>query len=87
MGARPHRGLVSVRVDDHDAAMRFYVNAQGFELREDTHPPEQRKRWVVVAPPGAHETGLLLARATTEAQRACGGHQAGDQPAGLASGG
>ena len=39
--------------------------------------PEQAKRWVVVSPPGARETGLLLARASTPEQEARIGDQAG----------
>ncbi len=35
------------------------------------------KRWVVVAPPGNSETGLLLARADSPEQRAAIGNQAG----------
>ena len=38
---------------------------------------DERKRWVVLAPPGASETGLLLARAATEAQRERIGDQTG----------
>jgi len=38
----------------------------GFTLVEDTYQPEQDKRWVPVAPPGAGENAatLLLARAS-----------------------
>ena len=43
--------------------------------------PEPGKRWVVVAPPGATpgapQTGLLLARATDEAQLSRVGNQTG----------
>src|SRR5262249_39107003 len=35
---------------------------------EDTDQPEQAKRWVVVAPPGAGERRLLLDRATGDEQ-------------------
>ena len=67
--------LFTLVVDDYDAAIAFYVGALGFELREDT-PRGEGKRWVVVAPPGA-ETGLLLARADGDAQRARIGDQTG----------
>lgn len=48
----------------------------GFELLEDTRLDEQ-KRWVVVSPPGARETALLLARAATAEQAARVGDQTG----------
>lgn len=68
-------------VDDYDRAIDFYVNALGFELREDralgAAPGNAAKRWVVVAPPGA-ETGILLAQAANDAQRArIGDHTGG----------
>jgi len=59
-----HIGLVALLVSDYDAAIDFYVNALGFRLVEDT-PLDEDNRWVVVAPPGARETGLLLAQAAT----------------------
>ena len=72
--------LFTLVVDDYDAAIAFYVGALGFELREDklldVGPRGEGKRWVVVAPPGA-ETGLLLARADGDAQRARIGDQTG----------
>ncbi|MCX6367320.1 MAG: VOC family protein [Armatimonadetes bacterium] len=70
-------GLVTVVVRDYDEALAFYVGTLGFTLREDTYQPAQDKRWVVVAPPGVKETGLLLARATTEQQLARVGDQTG----------
>jgi uncharacterized glyoxalase superfamily protein PhnB len=69
-------GLVTLVVDDYDEAIVFYVDAVGFELREDSRI-EDGKRWVVVAPPGAKETAVLLARAVTPAQRARIGDQTG----------
>jgi catechol 2,3-dioxygenase-like lactoylglutathione lyase family enzyme len=69
--------LVALIVDDYDIAIRFFVDAIGFELIEDSpsltnngHP----KRWVVVRPPGA-STGLLLARADGLVQEAIVGSQ------------
>ncbi len=70
-------GLVSVVVRDYDEALAFYVGTLGFSLREDTYQPAQDKRWVVVVPPGAKETGLLLARATSEKQQSRVGAQTG----------
>ena len=72
-----HLSLVSLLVDDQDAALAFYVGTLGFTLVEDRWQPEQAKRWVVVAPPGAQECRLLLARASNERQRARVGDQTG----------
>jgi uncharacterized glyoxalase superfamily protein PhnB len=44
---------------------------------EDSYQPEQNKRWVLVAPPGAKGVNLLLARAATPEQEACMGRQTG----------
>ncbi|WP_418955257.1 VOC family protein [Streptomyces tritici] len=71
-----HLGLVALVVRDYDEAIAFYRDVLGFELREDTRIDDE-KRWVVVAPPGARETGLLLARAATEAQAGRVGDQTG----------
>lgn len=72
-----HLGLVSVVVRDYDEAINFYVGTLGFTLVEDTPVPEQKKRWVVVAPPGARESRLLLARAVDEHQSSRVGDQTG----------
>lgn len=69
--------LVSLVVRDYGAALAFFVGKLGFVLIEDTYIPEQDKRWVVVAPPGDGETRLLLARASTDEQRARVGAQTG----------
>jgi catechol 2,3-dioxygenase-like lactoylglutathione lyase family enzyme len=66
--------LVTIVVDDYDDAIAFYVDSLGFDLVEDT--PIDGKRWVVVAPPGAG-TGVLLAAADGDAQRAHIGDQTG----------
>ena len=70
-------GLVSVVVRDYDEALSFYVGVLGFDLIEDTPVPEQRKRWVVVRPPGAPYGGILLARASNENQDSHVGNQTG----------
>lgn len=70
-------GLVSLVVDDYDEALAFFIGKLGFSLVEDTLVPEQSKRWVVVAPPGATESRLLLARASTEDQKSRVGSQTG----------
>ena len=70
-------GLVSLVVRDYDEALAFFVGTLGFRLIEDTVVPEQAKRWVVVSPPGASESQLLLARASTLEQEARIGTQTG----------
>lgn len=68
-------GYISLVVADYDDAISFYVGTLGFELVEDTF--SQNKRWVLLAPPGSRETKLLLARTTTDEQRARIGNQTG----------
>ena len=70
-------GLVSLVVPDYDEAIAFYVGILGFTLIEDSFVPEQNKRWVVVAPPGATGTRLLLARAANPEQSSRVGNQTG----------
>jgi catechol 2,3-dioxygenase-like lactoylglutathione lyase family enzyme len=73
-----HLEHMAIVVDDYDTAIEFFVGALGFELVEDspafTTVEGRPKRWVVVRPPGA-ETGLLLAQADGERQRAVVGDQ------------
>lgn len=75
-----HIESLALLVRDYDEAIRFFVDALGFELVEDspaTTDDGRAKRWVVVRPPGAH-TGLLLARADGDDQaRAVGAQCAG----------
>jgi catechol 2,3-dioxygenase-like lactoylglutathione lyase family enzyme len=74
--------LVTLVVDDYDEAIRFYTDALGFRLAEDTPRPDG-SRWVVVEPgseaagTGRAGTGLVLARAKDEDQRARIGDQTG----------
>jgi catechol 2,3-dioxygenase-like lactoylglutathione lyase family enzyme len=70
-------GLVSLVVRDYDEALEFFVGKLGFGLVEDTFVPEQSKRWVVVSPPGATESRLLLARAASPEQESRIGTQTG----------
>jgi catechol 2,3-dioxygenase-like lactoylglutathione lyase family enzyme len=69
---------IAIVVDDYDRAIRFFTEALGFELAEDspalTTLGGRPKRWVVVRPPGA-QTGILLARADGERQAAAVGNQ------------
>ena len=74
---KQHMALTAIVVNDYDEAIAFYVGVLGFTLIEDSYIPEQDKRWVVVAPPGATESRLLLARAVNEEQRSRIGNQTG----------
>jgi len=72
-----HLHLVTVVVEEYDPALAFFVDVLDFELVEDSVALTndlRPKRWVVVRPPGA-ETGILLARADGDAQRAVVGQQ------------
>ncbi len=72
-----HLELAALIVDDYDEAIRFFVGALGFELVEDspsTTNDGRPKRWVVVRPPAA-TSGLLLAQADGDDQRASVGAQ------------
>jgi len=70
-------GQVALVVREYDEALDFYIDTLGFTLVEDTYLPEQDKRWVVVAPPGASESRLLLARASGAEQVSRIGNQTG----------
>nr|WP_321521039.1 VOC family protein [uncultured Macellibacteroides sp.] len=71
-----HLALVSILVDDYDRAIDYYTNTLGFQLLEDTQLNET-KRWVVVSPSGGEGCSLLLAKASTEQQKASIGDQCG----------
>ncbi len=73
-------GLVTLVVRDYDEALAFFVDSLGFVVVEDT-PQGGSKRWVVVAPPGGHGTGLLLAQAATLEQADHVGNQTGGRVA------
>ncbi len=72
-----HIDLVTLLVREYDPAIAFFVNVLAFQLVEDQPSltnDGRPKRWVVVRPPGA-TTGILLARAEGERQRALVGDQ------------
>jgi catechol 2,3-dioxygenase-like lactoylglutathione lyase family enzyme len=69
-------GCVSVLVRDYDEAIAYYTRVLGFRLVQDEAVGEG-KRWVLVAPAGASECGLLLAKAKNEAELSAVGHQTG----------
>lgn len=68
---------MTIVVDDYDRAIDFFVDTLGFDLVEDTPATTndgRPKRWVVVRPPGV-QTGILIARADGDQQRAAVGNQ------------
>ncbi|MET9069371.1 VOC family protein [Streptosporangium sandarakinum] len=69
--------LFTIIVEEYDPAIEFFTQVLGFDLVEDSPSltnDGRPKRWVVVRPPGAR-TGVLLARADGERQRAAVGDQ------------
>ena len=73
---KQHIAAVTLLVPDYDEAIAYYVGKLGFKLIEDT-ALSAAKRWVVVAPPGNGETGLLLAQADSPNQQQTIGNQTG----------
>ena len=69
-------GYVALVVRDYDEAISFYARSLGFQLIEDTDLGNG-KRWVLVRPPGAEGTDLLLARAVNPEQASRIGNQTG----------
>lgn len=67
---------VALVVKDYDEALQFFTQKLDFAILEDTKIDET-KRWVIVAPPGAKECCLLLARAANDQELAIVGNQAG----------
>jgi len=67
---------IALVVEDYDEAIEFYTEKLNFTLLEDTIQSET-KRWVLVAPPGAKECCLLLAKAVGEEQKSRVGNQTG----------
>ena len=67
---------IALVVKDYDEAIDFYTKKLDFTLLEDTKLDE-KKRWVMVAPRGAKECCLLLAKAANEEQSKSIGNQTG----------
>ena len=67
---------IALVVKDYDDAIDFYTNKLEFQILEDTKIDDE-KRWVVIAPPGAKECTLLLAKAANEEQVKSIGNQTG----------
>ena len=71
---------VTLVVRQYDEAIRFFVDALGFVLIEDT-PLGDGKRWVLVAPSADGGCSLLLAKAANDDQEQHVGRQAGGRVA------
>ena len=67
---------IALVVKEYDEAIDFYTQKLDFTLLEDTKIDE-KKRWVMVAPPGAKECCLLLANAANEEQAKSIGNKTG----------
>jgi len=67
---------IALVVADYDEAIEFYTKKLGFMLVENTTLTDT-KRWVLVAPQGASETCILLAKATDSEQYSRIGNQTG----------
>lgn len=70
-------GQVSLLVRDYDEALAYFTHILGFRVVEDTLLAAEGKRWLLVAPPGADECHLLLAKPRREEEVALIGRQAG----------
>mgnify|MGYP005832298725 CR=1 FL=1 len=68
--------IIALLVRDYDEAIAFYTDKLGFVLIEDTKLSEA-KRWVRVAPKGAKDCCLLLAKAANKEQGKRIGNQTG----------
>ncbi|GAA3514168.1 VOC family protein [Aquimarina addita] len=67
---------IALVVKEYDEAIEFYTKKLDFKLLEDTKIDE-KKRWVMIAPPGAKECCLLLAKAANDKQKESIGNQTG----------
>ena len=74
-----HIGAVTLVVPDYDEGIAFYCGIMGFDLIADEDQGDG-KRWVLVSP-SRGGTQLLLAQATTDAQKAAIGNQTGGRVA------
>jgi catechol 2,3-dioxygenase-like lactoylglutathione lyase family enzyme len=72
-----HIGSIALLVRDYDEAIAYFTTRLGFALTEDSDLGDG-KRWVLVAPPGADGSRLLLAKASAPEQL----RRVGDQAAG-----
>lgn len=71
---------ITLVVRDYDDAIAFFTKILNFELIEDTPSKDRQgrdKRWVLIAPPGANGTQILLAKAANEEEASRIGNQTG----------
>jgi len=73
---KQHISSIALVVAEYDEAIDWYTRVLGFVVVEDTVQSAD-KRWVLLSPPGAQETRLLLAKASNPQQRERVGDQAG----------
>lgn len=73
---RQHIAHLALLVRDYEEALDFYTKKLNFQIVEDNQLTPT-KRWLLIAPKGAIECGLLLAKATTPEQEKSIGYQAG----------
>lgn len=64
-------------VRDYDEAIAFFTKKLHFTLLDNTYQPEEKKRWVVIAPPGSSEAVLTLGKAKNPKQEKAIGNQTG----------
>jgi len=67
--------IISLLVNDYDAAIQFYTEKLGFELLEDAAFGESR--WVTLALPAQKDVTIALELAKTENDKALVGRQGG----------
>lgn len=73
-------GYICLVIRDYDEAITYYTQTLGFNLIEDSPSIDRegrQKRWVLIAPPGAKEAKILLARASTPEESDRVGNQTG----------
>jgi catechol 2,3-dioxygenase-like lactoylglutathione lyase family enzyme len=70
--------IIGLLVLNQDAAIEFYTQKLGFELIEDKAFGESR--WVTIALPNQRDVTLALELATSGAEKAVVGKQAGSRP-------
>ncbi len=59
-GQRQSLAHLALIVRDYDEAIAWFTGVLGFTLVADYYQPEQDKRWVLVAPPGAGDSAATL---------------------------
>lgn len=68
---------ITLVVRDYDEAITYFTKKLYFKVLENEYVPEQKKRWVVIAPPGSQGTSIILGRASTPEQEKTIGNQTG----------